>query len=57
MDIGRRHLIVGSIAGLVAGCAPPAASAAPAARWRAYHDRLQAGLVSTRSALDRAMAT
>jgi hypothetical protein len=55
MDIDRRHLIVGSVAGLVGGCAPQAASAAAAGRWRAYHERLAKGVASTAGALDRAM--
>jgi uncharacterized protein YkwD len=56
MHMDRRHLVTGSLAGLVAGCAPKVASAAPAARWRAYHERLQGGVTATRAALDPAMA-
>lgn len=57
MDIDRRHLIAGALAGLVAGCAPKVASAEPAARWRTYHDRLRTGVAATRAALDPAMAS
>lgn len=52
--IDRRHLIVGSAAAFLAGCAPDPASAAPPGPWRAYDRRLQAGLVRTRQALDTA---
>ena len=48
MDVpSRRDVIIGSVAGVIAGCAPYGAVAAPAASWRAYDRRLQAGLVRT----------
>lgn len=50
--IDRRHLIIGSAAGLITGCTPYSAIGAPAANWGAYDRRLQAGLVRTRQALD-----
>ena len=48
----RRETIISSAAGLIAGCAPYGALAAPGASWRAYDRRLQAGLVRTREVLD-----
>jgi uncharacterized protein YkwD len=56
MDFDRRHLITGSLAAFAAGCAPTPSSAAPAARWRSYSERLNRAISSSHAVLDASLA-